>query len=461
MPAGCGDTNSSDKAGGTRTGKPVVLTVANGLGGSLEVDAFAETVARRSGGTLRIRFHNDWRKGSIAYQTELISDVQAGKADLGVAPTGAFDDVGVASFDALNAPLLIDNYPLEQKVLESPLVDSMLAGLKRLDVVGLGILPGPLRKPLGVAPLVRASDYRAKTLAITRSRIATQTLRALGATAKAIPRGGAINGLDGIEQQVASIDGNRYDKVGKSLTANVNLWPRPLVVFVNRHAYARLSDTQRAALAGAARSALPATFAFDRGDEKDSAANLCRRGLKFAAATNADLAALRRVVQPVYDTLQRDALTKTAVAQIQTMRTGTAAIGDAPTCHPSAHATSTAKRTPIDGSYRQHTTASDLRAAGTPEGDINPGNYGILETVFDRGRFTQKQSAGGSATGTYAVHGHTLTMTYAGASQDGPGDVFTFRWSLYRDLLTLKAVPGESSPPPALAKPWRRIGDAP
>ncbi|MEY2512999.1 MAG: TRAP-type transport system periplasmic protein, partial [bacterium] len=112
MPAGCGDTNSSDKAGGTRTGKPVVLTVANGLGGSLEVDAFAETVARRSGGTLRIRFHNDWRKGSIAYQTELISDVQAGKADLGVAPTGAFDDVGVASFDALNAPLLIDNYPL-------------------------------------------------------------------------------------------------------------------------------------------------------------------------------------------------------------------------------------------------------------------------------------------------------------------------------------------------------------
>ena len=41
------------------------------------------------------------------------------------------------------------------------------------------------------------------------------------------------------------------------------------------------------------------------------------------------------------------------------------------------------------------------------------------------------------------------------------GERFTFHWSLYRDLLTLEAAPGKTSPAPMLARPWRRVGDAP
>ena len=80
----------------------------------------------------------------------MIRDVEAGKADLGWAGSRAFDNVGVQSFDALHAPLLIDNYPLEHKVLESPLCHEMLEGLEPVGLVGIGILPGPMRKPLGV-----------------------------------------------------------------------------------------------------------------------------------------------------------------------------------------------------------------------------------------------------------------------------------------------------------------------
>ena len=40
----------------------------------------------------------------------MIGDVEAGKADLGWAGSRAFDSVGVPSFDALHAPLLIDSY---------------------------------------------------------------------------------------------------------------------------------------------------------------------------------------------------------------------------------------------------------------------------------------------------------------------------------------------------------------
>ena len=56
---------------------------------------------------------------------------------------------------------------------------------------------------------------------------------------------GRIDQFDGIEQQTAAIDGNRYDTVGKHFTANVNLWPRPVVIFTSRHTFAALTPSER------------------------------------------------------------------------------------------------------------------------------------------------------------------------------------------------------------------------
>ena len=78
----------------------------------------------------------------------------------------------------------------------------MLDGLKPLGVVGLGILPGPLRKPLGVSRLVGPADYAGKTLAFQRSRVAELTLRALGARGAEIPFAGEIDAYDGVEQEI-------------------------------------------------------------------------------------------------------------------------------------------------------------------------------------------------------------------------------------------------------------------
>ena len=94
------------------------------------------------------------------------------------------------------------------------------------------------------------------------------------------------------------------------------------------------------------------------------------------------------------------------------MRTGAAAVADAPTCASErAGETATGNRTPIDGRYRIHTTAADLRAAGAPESDINPGNYGSYEVVLDRGRFSIGQPRAPRGGGTCTVVGNTVTLT--------------------------------------------------
>ena len=285
---GCLGSNS-DKAGGAQHQKPVVLTMANSNGFPLELGPFAAAVARLSNHTIRIEFKNDWRKGAPSYETGMIGDVKAGKADLGSAGSRAFDSVGVPTFDALHAPLLIDSYALEQRVLESPLVGDMLDGLKPLGVIGLGILPGQLHKPLGVSRLVRPADYRGKTIAISRSRVARETLRALGASTKEIPFGGGIGALDGIEQEVGAIEATtttgRQEPDGERQPLAATAGP-----VHQQKAFAALSDTQRDALRAAARSALPATMAIQRGGEKEGAATRCRRGVRFVTASDTDLA---------------------------------------------------------------------------------------------------------------------------------------------------------------------------
>ena len=209
-----------DKAGGPQARKPVVLTLANFLGDSGDLEGFAGQVRRLSAGAVRIRIESRWRQHQVNFETGLIGDLQAGKADLGAVGAEAWALVGVNDFRALNAPLLIDSYTLQARVLRSPMIGQMLGGLRPLGLTGIGVLPGPLRKPLGITrPLRSPSDYAGLTIGTQESPVADATMRALGAR------------LGGIEQQVSQIQDTGYDQAGKYLTANVSLWPRPLVLF--------------------------------------------------------------------------------------------------------------------------------------------------------------------------------------------------------------------------------------
>jgi TRAP-type C4-dicarboxylate transport system substrate-binding protein len=473
--AGCG-SSGGDKAGGQRPSKPTVLTLANGNGDPRALEPFAKAVRRRSGGTLTIAFKNHWRDGQPDYEAGLIRDVKAGKAELGWAGTRAFDDVGVRAFDALHAPLLIDSLPLERDALKSPLVPAMLGELKQAGVVGLGILPGPLRKPLGVSPLVRPQDYRGATVALQRSQVGEQTLEALGARGANIAASAPVEGYDGVEQQIGSIAGNGYDNTAGHLTANVTLWPRPVVVFANPMALRGLDDRQRDALQGATQAAFDATLALERQDDAEAAVILCRRGVRFEKAQPADLVALRHAVQPVYDRLDQRPQTKAAIAKIEAMRAAAGGAPAGPACsgqatnHASAGATPAGPRTPLDGIYTLNTTRAESAKTADPA-DLVSENYGHWRFVLNRGQMYYTQASEGHRRWTrasYTVKDHTLEYTvtaYGGEAPHGAAEktaeVFSFRWSRYRDRLTLAPLKGKISPDNFRLKPWRRVGDAP
>jgi TRAP-type transport system periplasmic protein len=464
--AGCGGGHS-DRTGGAQARKPHVLTIAIAGGSGPDLDAFAHEVAQLSGGTLRVDVRDSWRHGQAASEIGMIGDVRKGEADLGAAGSRSWDSVGVQSLRALHAPLLINSYALEERVLEDPIAKTMLRGVAAAGVEPLGILPGPMRKPLGISkPLVAPGDYRGLTIGVGQSRVGDATMRALGARPVWLPIGASIAGLGGIEAHVGSIEGNRYGRIGRYLTANVDLWPRPMVVFANRAALSRLSPQQQNALRRAIPKIVPAEIERLRREERDAAGVLCRSGERFVSASPQDIAALRRAVQPVYDELSRDPQTRRFLEQIERMRASAPSVSDPLSC---AGTQATALHpSPLDGVWRMKTTAKD-HAAGEP--DSSPSNYGLWTYVFDRGRFAITQEDQKACTwgyGTLKVSGNHFAWTFkdgGGISPDHatnlPGEFFVFAWSRFHDTLTVSPVRGQVSPENFLAKPWRRVSATP
>jgi TRAP-type C4-dicarboxylate transport system substrate-binding protein len=458
-----GSGSGVDKAGGTRTEQPLVLTLANHEQGPEDVMYWIEEVQRRSGGSLRIQVTNQWRDQEADYDKGTIADVQAGKVQLAKVAARAYDTLGVHSFQALLAPLLIDDEPLEQRVLESQLAGQMLADISKLGLVGLAVLPTDLRKPLGLSrPLVAVKDYRGARIGVREGEVAKATFGALGATPVGYVPGGPLSGLDGVELGLGQIQGSEYDKQAKAVTANVTLWPKPITVVINRQVYESLTASQQDALRQAAASVIARQLRFRQDEERRDRQVLCQRGLRFVRASTQELAALRRAVQPVYDRLERDAETRSMVQQILTMKhkTRAAATPHAPVCSPSdaAAAQANQQETPLDGVYRTSFTREELASSPllTDEGEVQSGNWGEFTLTFDHGHVTLDQRdnvASYSTSGTYTLTGKAITLRFtAGANA---GDTFTARWSLYRDVLTFERL-GEL-PTGYLVKPWRRV----
>ena len=469
--AACG-SGSLDKAGGP-VSKPAVLTLADGEGDTSNAQPFAAAVSSLSHGSLQIKIEGDWRPSDPRYSADLIKDVQAGKADLGVTASKAFDTVGISSFQALQAPFLIDNYPLEQKVLDSAIPAAMLEGLRPHGLVGLAVLPGPLRRPFGFTrPLVAASSYRGARIGIGPSAVDSGIFRALGAIPVALQRSNSvpdIAGLTGIVNSATTIDAG-FDVPGATLTGNVVFESRPYVLFMNQHAFGSLTASQRDVLYRAAARARAAGIY--QGNDTASVADLCRRGTKIVSASPADLAGVQAAVQPVYRMLEANRATRAFIDEITAIRQAVGGSPDAVACPAASAGGVSATASALQGTWQVTYTQQELIAAGADPSELGPGlgNCCHLSLTFREGHWSERLIGGDPAVapnnlsyGTYGVTGQQITFyrhdyAYPGSDTEVWGP---YIWSVYRDTLTFKKAGwtgGTQGPTSLTVRPWRATG---
>jgi TRAP-type C4-dicarboxylate transport system substrate-binding protein len=461
-----GACGGHDKAGGTPATGTETIEVAIRDGSPRLLSAYAAAVARIAKEPTRIEPRTGWRSQDPNPEARTIADVRGGRLDFALVSARALDTLGVQSFAPMLAPFAIDSLETERRVLASDLANRALAAVGRIGVVGVAVLPGDLRHPLGLTrPLLRRSDFDGAFIGVRASMLAKRTFEQLGATV-AFSSGDYYAAFDGIESDLPTLEGDRVDEGAVSLAADLSLWPRVLVLVGNRQAWERLSAARRDALREAGRAALPDAIADLRAIDAGSYDVLCRRGrVAFARATPAEVDALRRAVAPVTRDLDR-----AAVAEIARLR---AAAGEPPVhppCRPPARE-KPGPATPIDGVWSFDSDEADARAAHLAEEDLTPENWGHHVLAFARGRFAISQEDREACTwvyGTYRVRGHRVTWDVIDGGGHGPqdatnrpGEHFDYDWSRFKDTLRLTSVPRAVSAPNFIVKPWRRIGDDP
>src|SRR5215217_961449 len=419
------DSSESDRAGGENPAEPpagraTTLTLANVNSEPEVLQGFAEKVEGLSSGTLRVRFENSWGQGRDGNaEVNLIRDVKAGKADLGWAGSRAFDLVGDRAFGPLHAPMLIDSYALELKVLEDEgVVRPMLASLDRLGLEGVGVLPGPLRRPLGVRRLAAPQDWSGMRIGHAGGKQIDASLRALGARPRIIVSSGEFAGLDGVESHVASIAGNGYNREAPYLTGNVVLWPRPLVLFADD----TVTRGQLAVLRQAADAAAPAVVDDLRDSDDERLGVICRQDLKLSFASGSALAQMWQAFRPIYTSLERDAATRATLARIEEIASSRGESMEAVSC--GDQAAPSAASIP-DGTYEVTVTPRDsIRAGIAPDDPIVRAGVAHFRLELDEGNYTVVNTKDpDSGEGTYSVYRDRIEFTMI------DGTVLTGRWT--------------------------------
>ena len=434
---------SSDGAGGDKAGgggEPVVLRMANSHGdlqSAPVIEQFVSQVKERSGGNVRIEVVNEWGGFADDAEQQVVRAVAAGKADLGWSGARVFDTMGVTSFQALQAPMLIDSYALQQAVLTSDMPGQMLHGLDQLGVRGLGVLADGLRKPVAVEqPMLVAADWRGITFGTVKSHGQTQAIQALGATPMEIFRRSrnealAHGKLAGLELSLFLYERNVLTRPAPYVTANVNLWPQMDVLLANPGRLAALTGQQRGWLEQAAQDAAGRSTAIADRDAQ-SLRNACQSGARFADASQAELASLRNAFAPVYASLEQDPQTTAFIQQIKALKQSTPA--EPPLAIP-AGCTGKAPEQPADlsgtapvdlnGTYRYVLTKEDARKVGDPEVSEFPSviTVKLQDGQVDGGCFGQGATysvTGDRITFDTPQYGYSMTFTF---SADGEGNL--------------------------------------
>lgn len=311
--AGSGSTGGA--AGGNLTLRLGYVTTPQHPYG-LSIAKFKADVEAASGGKITI---DPLPGASQGNDVTLLDDVSGGSIEMAAVSTAVWDGKGVNVFQALQAPFVITSYPLSETVLGGEIGQAMLAspnGPAKLGLVGLGLLEGGLRKPVGrTAPLKSPADFKGKKLRAPASKIMTSALKALGAEPVAMPLGDVATALqsgaiDGLEANYGLIVTQKFNDNAKFVTADVTLWPFPAAVVINKAQWDKLTPDQQGVLQTAgnnlAKNSIEGVFINPPQGATNFVKVLCDAGMTFAAAGDANRKALAAAAQPAVDALAKD-----------------------------------------------------------------------------------------------------------------------------------------------------------
>jgi TRAP-type C4-dicarboxylate transport system substrate-binding protein len=460
LAGGCAGGSSRTKAG---VGGSRQLTLRMQAPDNNDEDAeyFASQVKARTHGRIRIVLDGDtYASADPDNELRLVRDLRRGKVAIAYVPARAWVRDGLTGFQALQAPFLVTDYALLRKITTGPIGKIMLGSLDRAGLLGLGLVPKELRRPLGRRPLISPQSFRGARIRVITSPTSAHALRALGAvpltnfTSQGAMHALARHRLDGVESDAHAITQNDYVHVAPYLPSNLPLFAKAETIVIRRAAFDALAPADRKAILAAATATV--AHANPAALERAEVASLCGQGLRLVRVGAADIAALRRAARPAYAALERDPTTRREIVAIERLAAaGPGAVPLQPCPRTKPLVASGASRFP-QGMYEETVTKADFARQ-----HVTPSSVGDFpmpwRITMRKGRWhTNERMPTG---GRYVVDGDEITFLYDDPPENR-GRRETVRWTYYRGGLTFRVVDVADGGSVAIyvSHPWRRIG---
>ena len=276
--------------------------------------AFADEVARRSEGRLRIEIDADGKLGS---ERELVEQVQLGSLALTKASAGQLEAFA-PDYMVFGLPYLFDDAAHFWRFAATPAAQALLDSSEPKRLIGLTFYDAGARSfylARGKRPVRRVEDLRGLSLRVMPSQTAMRMVEAFGAKPVPIPFGELYTAIDsgtvdGAENNAPSLFTSRQFEVAGSYSLNGHLI-LPDVLVIGSDAWSRLSNDDQRILRDAARHSMQVQRRLWNEDEARSLAGIRAAGVEiiedvdregFRAATAAfpaELEAKRPSVAPL------------------------------------------------------------------------------------------------------------------------------------------------------------------
>jgi tripartite ATP-independent transporter DctP family solute receptor len=278
--------------------------------------AFAESVAAKSGGKIKVQL---FLNGTLGSDQATLSAVKGGTVEMAVMNSGILASE-VKALEIFDFPFLFANEKEADAIVDGPIGQKMHAALQDKGIVGLSYWELGFRNiSTSKRALNKVDDIAGLKLRVIPNAINVDWVKALNANPTPLPfpevyaalEQGAI---DGQENPIAVIAANKFWEVQK-FVALTNHQYNPQSVIFSKKVWDTLSPAERKIIDDSADAATKNQRAQSRASLAANLELLKKNGMTITQFPPAEVAKLREKMKPVID--KHSAALGTTVADVQ------------------------------------------------------------------------------------------------------------------------------------------------
>jgi TRAP-type transport system periplasmic protein len=274
---------------------------------SLAATRFAELVAQKSGGKLKVR---TFPGGTLGADPAVVSALQGGTIEMTALVTGILAGQ-IKEFSIFDLPFLFDSVAEADAVADGPVGKKLLEKLPEKGLIGLGFWDHGFRNATNSRrPITKVEDIQGLKIRVLQIPIYTEMFNTLGANSVPLAFTELYTALDtktvdGQENPWTSFEASKLYEVQKYGTTTRHVY-NVLVVLVSKKFWDQLSNDERKIFTDAASETTSYQRKISREMDGKSLELIKSKGMSIIDLPQAERAKMREKLKPVTDKYSKE-----------------------------------------------------------------------------------------------------------------------------------------------------------